>query len=48
MAPLRRELYDNLLPDYREGLKVVTAEHNDDAGIIGSAMYAEMRFTTRS
>lgn len=43
LAPLRQELYDNLLPDYREGLKVVTAEHNDDAGIIGSAMYAHMR-----
>lgn len=46
LAPLRRELYDNLLPDYREGLKVVTAEHNDDAGIIGSAMYAQMRVNT--
>lgn len=47
LTPLRRELYDNLLPDYREGIKVVTAEHNDDAGIIGSALYAQMRLNTK-
>jgi glucokinase len=40
LAPLRDELYRLLLPDFREGLKVVAAEHNDDAGIIGSALYA--------
>ncbi|MCD9022803.1 ROK family protein [Cohnella silvisoli] len=40
MAPLREQLLDLILPEYREGLKVVTAEHNDDAGIIGSALYA--------
>ncbi|OXS55647.1 sugar kinase [Cohnella sp. CIP 111063] len=43
MAPLREELYRLLLPDFREGLKVVTAEHNDDAGIIGSSLYAAHR-----
>jgi glucokinase len=40
LAPLREELYRLILPDFREGLKVVAAEHNDDAGIIGSALYA--------
>ncbi len=40
LAPLRKELNDLLLSDYREGMKVVAAENNDDAGIIGSALYA--------
>lgn len=40
LKPLREELFRLILPDFREGLKVVTAEHNDDAGIIGSALYA--------
>lgn len=43
LAPLRDELYRLLLPDFREGLKVVTAEQNDDAGIIGSSLYAAHR-----
>jgi len=43
LAPLREELYRLLLPDFREGLKVATAENNDDAGIIGSALYAGYR-----
>jgi glucokinase len=40
MRPLRKVLYESIMPDYREGLKIVAAEHNDDAGIIGSALYA--------
>ena len=43
LGPLRKELYRLLLPDFRDGLKVVTAEHNDDAGIIGSSLYAAYR-----
>ncbi|MFC4600469.1 ROK family protein [Cohnella hongkongensis] len=43
LGPLREELYGLLLPDFREGLRVVTAEHNDDAGIIGSSLYAAYR-----
>ncbi|BBI32390.1 ROK family protein [Cohnella abietis] len=43
LAPLRKELYELLLPDFREGLKVVAAENNDDAGIIGSALFARHR-----
>ncbi|MFC5468389.1 ROK family protein [Cohnella suwonensis] len=43
MEPLRNELYGLLLPDFREGLKVVLAENNDEAGIIGSALYARKR-----
>jgi glucokinase len=40
LAPLREELYRSVLDNFREDLQVVTAEHNDDAGIIGSALYA--------
>ncbi|TFE30627.1 ROK family protein [Cohnella luojiensis] len=47
LAPLRDELFRLLLPDFREGLRVVAAEHNDDAGIIGSALYAR-QYHTRS
>jgi len=44
LAPLRDELYRLLLPDFRDGLKVVAAERNDDAGIIGSALQARRRW----
>jgi len=47
LSPLREELYRSLLPDFREGLKVAAAEHNDDAGIIGSALYAMQRLKKR-
>ncbi|RED64033.1 ROK family protein [Cohnella lupini] len=40
LGPLRDEFYRLILPDFREDLKIVTAEHNDDAGIIGSALHA--------
>jgi len=43
LGPLREELYANLIPEFHEGLKVVAAEHNDEAGIIGSALYARNR-----
>lgn len=47
LSPLRRELLDRLLPDFREGLRVVAAEHNDDAGMIGSALYARDRLLAK-
>ncbi|QNK60121.1 ROK family protein [Paenibacillus sp. PAMC21692] len=47
LSPLRRELLDRLLPEFREGLQVVAAEHNDDAGIIGSALYARERLLAK-
>ncbi|MHA6485014.1 ROK family protein [Paenibacillus sp. strain BS8-2] len=40
LGPLREELFANLIPEFRDGLKVVAAENNDEAGIIGSALYA--------
>ncbi|OUS77791.1 hypothetical protein B1748_03130 [Paenibacillus sp. MY03] len=43
LSPLRKELLDRLFPAFREGLRVVAAEHNDDAGTIGSALYARER-----
>ncbi len=43
LAPLKRELYSRILPDYREHLKVVPALNNDDAGVTGSAMYAKQK-----
>ena len=44
LAPLREELLRLLLPDIREGLAIVAAEHNDEAGIIGSALHARRKF----
>lgn len=40
LASVREALMKNILPDYSERLKVKTAEHIDDAGIIGSASWA--------
>ncbi|MFC5402165.1 ROK family protein [Cohnella soli] len=48
MGPLREQLNELLLPDFREGLKVVVADNNDEAGIIGSALYANKRISERS
>lgn len=43
LAPLREELNRGLVPYFRDGLTVIGAEHNEDAGIIGGAMYARER-----
>ncbi|MWV44090.1 ROK family protein [Paenibacillus sp. HJL G12] len=43
LAPLKKELFSRILPDYRDQLKVVTALNNDDAGVTGSAMYAKQK-----
>jgi glucokinase len=40
LAPLREELFKLLLPEIRKDLILVPAEHNDEAGIIGSSFYA--------
>lgn len=43
MKPLREALFSQIIPVYREHLQVLLAEHNDDAGIIGSGLYARDR-----
>jgi glucokinase len=43
LAPLRNELEKLLLPMYVERIKILTATHNDHAGVIGSALYAMQR-----
>lgn len=43
LAPLREELNRGLLPEFREEIAVVSAKHNEDAGIIGSALYVRSR-----
>lgn len=43
LVPLREELSGRLLPAYMDGLTVVNAQLGDDAGIIGSALYATNR-----
>lgn len=44
LNPLKRELLEHILPDYREQLQVVLATNNDDAGVTGSAMYAKEKY----
>jgi glucokinase len=41
MVPLKEELERLILPIYWHGLDVLTAQRIDDAGIIGSALYAK-------
>lgn len=43
MSPLRQELNKLLLSDYSDGLHIVLAEHNEDAGIIGSSIHARQQ-----
>jgi glucokinase len=45
MVPLRNELRSRLLPDARNEVQILTAERNEDAGIIGSALHAKIRLT---
>jgi glucokinase len=43
LAPMRASLYPRLMSDFRVDLQIKTAELNDHAGIIGSAMSAMAR-----
>ena len=42
-APMRRELQKSVIKIYWDRLTIAPAEHNDDAGIIGSAVFARER-----
>ncbi|GAB6988427.1 ROK family protein [Paenibacillus pini] len=46
LGPLKQELLQHILPDYREHLKVVPAQNNDEAGVTGSAMYAKEKYSS--
>jgi glucokinase len=41
MVPMKEQLERLILPIYWQGLEVLTAQRIDDAGIIGSALYAK-------
>jgi glucokinase len=43
LAPMRAQLHKTLLPIYYDNLQFKTAQWLDEAGIIGSAMYAKER-----
>jgi glucokinase len=43
MAPIREALQAHLIPAYWEHIRVVTAVLGDDAGVIGSGLYAKQR-----
>jgi glucokinase len=41
LGPMRKQLQESILPLYWDDLKVLVAEKIEDAGIIGSALYAK-------
>jgi glucokinase len=41
LGPMKRQLKTSILPHYWDGLSVVLAQNIEDAGIIGSALYAK-------
>lgn len=43
LEPLRKRLNERILSDFAQDLRVEPAQNNDDAGIIGSALYARNR-----
>lgn len=43
-APMREQLKGILHPMYLDHLQILPAKYNDDAGVIGSAMYAGSRY----
>ena len=43
LAPLREELQNLVYPDYLQRIEIKTAAWNNEAGVIGSALYAKQR-----
>jgi glucokinase len=41
LGPMKRQLKTSILPLYWQGLTIVTAQRLEDAGVIGSALYAK-------
>ncbi|MDB4867769.1 MAG: glucokinase [Cohnella sp.] len=48
LAPMRAALYPRLMSDFRIDLQIKTAELNDHAGIVGSAMSAMVRSNSQT